>query len=74
MTSQAVKLKVSASVARDCAFWAQDDGWAGVCEELSVTVHGSSFEDAKRRMAAALEDYVEKVLGKHSKTAAKKIA
>lgn len=74
MTSQVAKLKVAASVARDCAFWAEGDGWAGICEELSVTVRGSSFEDAKRQMEAALQDYIEKVLRRHSKTRAKKIA
>ena len=72
MTSEAVKLKVAASIARECTFWAEDDGWVGVCEELSVTVRESSFEDAKRQMEAALQAYVEKVL--HSKTRAKKIA
>ena len=48
MTSQAVKLKVAASIARECTFWAEDDGWVGVCEELSVSVRESSFEGAKR--------------------------
>jgi predicted RNase H-like HicB family nuclease len=71
MTSQAVKLKVAASIARECTFWAEDDGW-GLCEELSVSVRGSSFEDAKRQMEAALQAYVEKFLP--SKTGAKKIA
>ena len=74
MTSQAVKLKVTASVVRDCTFWAEDDGWAGHCEELSVSVRGSSFEDAKRQMEAALQVYIEKVLRKHSKLDAQKIA
>jgi hypothetical protein len=36
-------------------FWLEDDGWNGVCEELSVTVRGSSFEDAKTKMEAALQ-------------------
>jgi predicted RNase H-like HicB family nuclease len=72
MTSQAVKLKVAASIARECTFRAEDDGWAGLCEELSIAVRGSSFEDAKRQMEAALQTYVEKVL--RSRTDAKKIA
>lgn len=74
MTSKAVKLKVAASVARDCEFWAEDDGWAGLCKEPSVTVRGSSFEDAKRQMEAALQDYIEKALRLHFKRGAKKIA
>jgi hypothetical protein len=55
MTARAVKLKVFASVPKDCSFWVEDDGWNGVCEELSVTVRGSSFEDAKTKMEAALQ-------------------
>src|SRR5207248_9600983 len=55
MTARAVKLKVFASVPKDCSFWLEDDGWNGVCEELSVTVRGSSFEDAKTKMEAALQ-------------------
>src|ERR1700693_2557695 len=47
MTARAVKLKVFASVPKDCSFWLGEDGWNGVCEELSLTVRGSSFEDAK---------------------------
>jgi predicted RNase H-like HicB family nuclease len=74
MTSQAVKLKVAASVAKDCTFWAEGDGWDGLCKELSVTVRGSSFEDAKRQMEGALQDYIENVLRKHSRTGGKRIA
>lgn len=74
MTSQAVKLKVTASVLRDCAFWAEDNGWVGICDEMSVTVRGSSFEDAKRQMEAALEACIEKFLSKHSKVGEKKSA
>jgi predicted RNase H-like HicB family nuclease len=74
MTSRAVKLKVVASVPKDCAFWAEGDGWDGLCKELSVTVRGNSFEDAKRQMETALQDYVENVLRKHSKTRGKRIA
>ena len=74
MTAHAVKLKVSANVPKDCSFWLQDDGWNGVCEELSLTVRGSSFEDAKRKMEAALQAHVERVLGKHSGTGGKRVA
>jgi hypothetical protein len=48
MTSQAVNLEVTASVPIDCDFWSEDDGWKGLCKSLSVTVRGSSFEDAKK--------------------------
>ena len=29
MTARAVKLKVFASVPKDCSFWLEDDGWNG---------------------------------------------
>ena len=53
MTAQAIKLKVTASIPKDCIFQLEDDGWNGACEELSVSLRGSSFEDAKRKMEAA---------------------
>jgi predicted RNase H-like HicB family nuclease len=74
MTSQANKLMVTASIPKDCIFQLEDDGWNGVCEELSVTVRGSSFEDAKRKMEAALQAHIESVLRKHSRASRKKVA
>jgi hypothetical protein len=74
MTAHAVKLKVVASVPKDCRFWLEDDGWNGVCEELSLTVHGSSFEDAKPKMEAALQAQIESVLRKHSGNSGKRVA
>jgi predicted RNase H-like HicB family nuclease len=74
MTSQARKLMVTAGIPKDCIFQLEDDGWNGVCEELSVTVRGSSFEDAKRKMEAALQAHIESVLRKHSRASRKKVA
>lgn len=74
MTSQAIKLKVTASVPKDCIFQLEDDDWNGVCEELSVTVRGDSFEDAKRKMEAALQAHIESVLRKHSRASRKIVA
>jgi predicted RNase H-like HicB family nuclease len=65
MTARAVKLKVFASVPKDCSFWLEDDGWNGVCDELSLSVRGSSFEDAKTKMEIALQTHIEGVLRKH---------
>ena len=65
MTSHAVKLKVIAGVPKDCSFWLEDNGWNGVCEELSLTVRGSSFEDPKTKMEAAPQAHIESVLRKH---------
>jgi hypothetical protein len=66
MTARAVKLKVFASVPKVCSFCLEDDGWSGACEELSLTVRGSSFEDAKTKMETALQAHIESVLSKHS--------
>ena len=65
MTARAVKLKVFASVPKDCSFWLEDDGWNGVCEELSLAVRGGSFEDAKTKMEAELQEHIESILRKH---------
>jgi predicted RNase H-like HicB family nuclease len=74
MTAHAVTLKVSANVPKDCSFWPEDDSWNGICEELSLTVRGSSFEDAKRKMEAALQAHIESVLRKHSKKGRMEVA
>ena len=74
MTAHPVTLKVSANVPKDCSFWPEDDSWNGVCEELSLTVRGSSFEDAKRNMEAALQAHIENFLRKHSRASRKKVA
>ena len=62
MTSQATKLKVTASITKDCIFQLEDDGWNGVCEDMAVSVRGSSFEDAKRKMESALGAHIESIL------------
>ena len=62
MKDEAVSLPVTASVSLDCSFWPEDDGWSGVCERLMVIVRGSSFEDAKKHMEAALQEHIERIL------------
>jgi predicted RNase H-like HicB family nuclease len=74
MTAEVVKLEVAANVPKDCTFCMEDDGWRGVCEELSVSVLGSSFEDAKRKMEAALQAHIEGLLQEHSSTGRKRVA
>jgi len=74
MTAHPVTLKVSANVPTDCSFWPEDDSWNGVCEELSLTVRGSSFEDATRKMEAALQRQIESVLRGHPRASRKKVA
>lgn len=74
MTSQIVNLQVTASIPIECDFWAEDDGWMGLCKSLSVTVRGTSFEDAKKNMAAELQAHIEGILREHSKRSARRVA
>ena len=62
MASQAIDLKVSASVPVDCKFWRQDDGWVGTCDQFSVRVEGATFEEAKRNMESRLQSVLETLL------------
>jgi hypothetical protein len=54
----AVKVPVTASVPVDCTFWPEDDGWSGTCAELSLTVRGGNFEEAKKNMEASLQTFI----------------
>jgi hypothetical protein len=74
MTSEVVNLQVTASIPIDCDFWSEDDGWKGLCKILSITVHGSSFEDAKKNMAGELQVLIERILREHPKRSARRIA
>ncbi len=74
MTSQVVKLEVSASIPIECEFWSEDDGWKGLSRSPSVTVRGSSFEDAKKNMASELQAQIEGILSGHPKKSARRIA
>src|SRR5712692_6673929 len=46
----------------ECKFWPEDDGWKGVCAELSISVHGDNFEHAKKNMKAALQAFIGSML------------
>lgn len=48
MASEVVTMEVLASVPMKCDFSPEDDGWKGLCRSLSITVRGTSFEDAKK--------------------------
>ena len=74
MAPHAVKLQVQAKGPKDCIFWFEADGWTGICEDLSITVQGSSFEHAKRAMEAALQEHVEIVLRETAKKSARPAA
>jgi hypothetical protein len=74
MTSEVVNLQVTASIPIDCDFWSENDGWKGLCKSQSVTVRGSSFEDAKKNMATELQVHIDKILREHPKRTARGIA
>jgi hypothetical protein len=74
MTARAVKLKVVASVPKDCSFWAEDDGWNGFSEDMSITVRGTSFADAKSKMEEALREQIETLILKYMAKNGKRIA
>ena len=74
MTSQVVNLQVTASIPIECEFWPDDDGWKGLSRSPSVTVRGSSFEDAKKNMATELQGQIEAILREHPKNSARRIA
>jgi len=69
-----VNLQVTASQPIDYDFWPEDDGWNGLCKSLSVTVRGSSFEDAKKNMATELQVHIERILREHPKRSARRVA
>jgi hypothetical protein len=74
MTSPVVHLQVTASIPIECDFWSEDDGWKGLCKSLSITVQGSSFENAKKNMATELQARIEKLLPEHPKKSARRLA
>ena len=74
MTFQAVNLLVTASIPMDCDFWPEGDEWKGLCKSLSVTVHGSSFEDTKKNMATELQVHIEKILREIPTRSARRVA
>jgi hypothetical protein len=74
MPSQVVNVQVTASIPIACDFWSEGDGWKGLCNSPSVTVRGSSFEDAKKNMAAELQTHIETILREHPKRSARRIA
>jgi hypothetical protein len=74
VTSQVVNLRVTASIPIDCDFWLEVDEWKGFCKSPSVTVRGSSFEDAKKDMATELQVHIERILREHPKRGARQVA
>ena len=74
MSSQVVNLQVIASIPIACDFWSEDNGWKGLCKSPSITVRGSSFEDAKKNMATELQTHIQRILREPPKRIARRIA
>jgi len=68
MQPHVVKVPVSATIPIECEFWSEDDGWTGSCPQLTITVRGNNFEDAKKHMEAALQKQIESILRSRSGT------
>jgi hypothetical protein len=62
MQPHAVTLPVITPVPIECTFWPEDDGWKGACVELGIAVPGGNFEEAKKHMEMALQDYLCSIL------------
>jgi predicted RNase H-like HicB family nuclease len=62
MTTNAVALRVLPSLAIECKFWLEDDGWSGSSEQPSITVQAATFEQAKAEMESALGQHIRSLL------------
>jgi hypothetical protein len=74
MATHAVSLQVTAPITIECKFWAEDDGWSGVAEQLNIRVRGLSFEEAKKKMEAALADRIVSLLRETGEASAQSAA
>jgi hypothetical protein len=70
MRSHSVKMLVIAPLPFQCEFRPNSEGWIAECHDPPLQVHGSSFEDAKRNMEAALQSQVMSVLRERGMMAA----
>ncbi|MDP9160343.1 MAG: hypothetical protein M3O09_08960 [Acidobacteriota bacterium] len=71
MQPHAVKVPVIASIPIESEFWPENGGWTGSCTRLKLVVHGTSFEDAKKNMEAALESKIKALVDARSGEGAK---
>jgi predicted RNase H-like HicB family nuclease len=62
MTTHAVALRVTPSLAIECKFWLGGDGWSGSSEHPSITVQAATFEHAKAEMESALGEHIRSLL------------
>ena len=69
MRSCTVKMPLIDPVAVECVFWAEEDVWKGVCEDLAIFVRGRDFEESKEYMETLLKAYVQSLFRGHRKKA-----
>ena len=62
MEPHAVNVPVIVPMHIECQFWTENDGWKGVCAELSISVRGGNFEEAKKHMEASLQVFISSLL------------
>ena len=69
MPSCILKMSLIDPIAVECVFWAVDDCWKGVCEDLSILVRGCDFAESKKSMETVLKNYVRSLFREHRKAA-----
>lgn len=74
MTNHAVTLRVTPCLRIECKFWLGDDGWNGSTEHPAISVHATSFEQAKSDMELALAKHIESVLNESRPTSKRQAA
>lgn len=74
MTNHAVTLRVTPCLRIECKFWLGDDGWNGSTEHPAISVHATSFEQAKSDMELALAKHIESVLNESRSTSRRQAA
>jgi hypothetical protein len=60
--THAVSVKITPSLRIECTFWLADDGWNSASDLIPISIHASSFEEAKSDMELALGKHIEKLL------------
>ena len=69
MRCWAVRMRLIDPIAVECVFWAEDNSWKGVCEDLSILVRGRDFEESKEQMQTILKSYVRSLFREPEKAA-----
>jgi hypothetical protein len=74
MRQHTVTLAVTPFAKVQCKFWLADEVWTGSAEELGITVHGATFEQAKSDLELELGRVVETLLYRQKQIKAQRLA